>query len=86
MANYHHVSLMTEIIRNMFLLFYFHGRFTNGMEVVISQHQIVIEFLGRTMAYRSQLPLALAWAVSVHKSQVGKVEKIYIHLSARDSN
>lgn len=38
--------------------------------MLIKPEQHTIEVAGRTMAYRSQVPLLLAWAVSVHKSQV----------------
>jgi len=45
----------------------------NGEEITIAQEQHLIEIGGKTMAYRAQIPLALAWAVSVHKSQVSYI-------------
>ena len=39
------------------------------LEVTIKRHEFTIESQGRTIASRKQLPLMLAWAMTVHKCQ-----------------
>ncbi|XP_057305688.1 ATP-dependent DNA helicase PIF1-like isoform X1 [Hydractinia symbiolongicarpus] len=56
-------------------------RFTNGMERVISTDQLSVSVAGKTVAYRMQVPLALAWAVSIHKSQGMTLERIDIDIA-----
>eukprot|EP01133_Synstelium_polycarpum_P012907 gene12907-15161_t len=55
-------------------------RFTNGTERVISREVWKIEVGGLKMASRSQVPLSLAWALSIHKSQGMSIDKLIIDL------
>ena len=40
------------------------------MTLLVTPEKQSIEVAGIEVAYRVQLPLALAWAVSIHKAQV----------------
>ena len=44
-------------------------RFAQGMEMVIKRERFVYKTLAGAVS-RVQLPLQLAWAISIHKSQV----------------
>ena len=48
-------------------------RFTSGLEMTVSPEKFLVKMGGGVMAIRRQLPLRLAWAISVHKSQVHTV-------------
>ena len=61
---------MTEIDLNCYSRHFCIFRFANGLERCITTVQTSIEIAGIIMAHRTQVPLALAWAVSIHKSQV----------------
>jgi ATP-dependent DNA helicase PIF1 len=41
-----------------------------GKEIVVRRETWSVRNGGRTIATRTQLPLELAWALSIHKSQV----------------
>ncbi|KAI0047663.1 hypothetical protein FA95DRAFT_1204693 [Auriscalpium vulgare] len=57
-------------------------RFTNGRELLcIPQEFTVNNGEGETEAARLQVPLILAWALSVHKSQGQTLERVKVDLS-----
>jgi len=56
-------------------------KFANGIEQCIKNDQITIEINKKPVAHRTQLPLNLAWAVSVHKAQGMTLERIDINIA-----
>jgi ATP-dependent exoDNAse (exonuclease V) alpha subunit len=56
-------------------------RFTNGRTMVMVPQQFtVINGEGETEAQREQVPLILAWALSMHKSQGQTLERVRVDL------
>ncbi|CAM9643345.1 unnamed protein product [Ascophyllum nodosum] len=56
-------------------------RFTSGLEDVIRPEEFNLYVGGLVVATRRQLPLALAWALSVHKSQGMSLDRASVCLS-----
>jgi len=56
-------------------------RFVNGQEIVISPEKWEVEQPdGKTIATRTQIPLMLAWALSIHKSQGQTLDRVFVDL------
>jgi ATP-dependent DNA helicase PIF1 len=55
-------------------------KFTNGEVQVIGPEEWNYEVGGSVMATRKQLPLNLAYALSIHKSQGMTIDKLEVHL------
>jgi ATP-dependent DNA helicase PIF1 len=55
-------------------------RFMSGLEVTLGQERYSCEMGGREVASRRQLPLALAWAISIHKSQGQSLDAVEMDL------
>lgn len=53
-------------------------RFTSGREVVMAPETWSLKIGGQVVATRTQVPLDLAWAVSVHKSQGMSLDKAQV--------
>lgn len=56
-------------------------KFTSGKEVVMSPAEWAWEDDGKTIASIAQVPLRLAWAITVHKSQGMSIDRAEIDLS-----
>lgn len=55
-------------------------RFLDGIERTIFNEDFTLLMGGDIVARRTQLPLELAWGISVHKAQGTTVEKASLHL------
>jgi len=57
-------------------------RFTNGRELLCAPLAFTVEgFMGNVEARRLQVPLILAWALSIHKSQGQTLSRVKVDLS-----
>ena len=55
--------------------------FTNGRECLcVPTHFTVTGYRGNVEARRIQIPLILAWAISIHKSQGQTLERVRVDL------
>jgi ATP-dependent DNA helicase PIF1 len=55
-------------------------RFTNGLETTIYPDKWQIEQGGKVLATRQQVPLLLAWALTVHKAQGMTLDRVELNL------
>lgn len=55
--------------------------FTNGLTIDVDTEKFEIKSGGEVLASRTQIPLRLAWAITVHKSQGMTLDKIQVHLA-----
>jgi ATP-dependent DNA helicase PIF1 len=56
-------------------------RFTNGLELLCAPVEFSVEGLvGNVEAHRLQVPLILAWALSIHKSQGQTLSRVKVDL------
>ena len=56
-------------------------RFASGLEMAVTPEKFLVKMGGGAVAVRRQLPLRLAWAISVHKSQVCIYDVVYIEFT-----
>lgn len=57
-------------------------KFTNGREVLCVPEEFSVENVkGGVEAWRTQVPLILSWAMSVHKSQGQTIERLRVDLA-----
>lgn len=54
--------------------------FANGHRRILTPEQFSVEVGGSVKASRKQVPLGLAWALSIHKSQGMTISKVELHL------
>jgi ATP-dependent DNA helicase PIF1 len=55
-------------------------RFLDGGEQLIKKQAFTVESDGKVLASRTQLPLILAWAMTVHKTQGMSLDSMVLHL------
>ena len=56
-------------------------RFSNGIERLITPEEWSVEQGGKVTAQRIQIPLKLAWAISIHKSQGMTLDSVELELA-----
>ncbi|KAK9905728.1 hypothetical protein WJX75_005308 [Coccomyxa subellipsoidea] len=56
-------------------------RFASGPEVTVGKERWTVKSGNRVLATRTQIPLACAWALSVHKSQGMTLDKVEVNLA-----
>ncbi len=55
-------------------------RFADGIERIVGTETFTVVINGKVVARRMQVPLDLAWGISVHKSQGMSVDKAVLNL------
>ena len=58
-------------------------KFTNGIEKVIEEKEWTIEdpITGLVLTRRTQIPLVLSWAITIHKSQGQSIKRLKVDLN-----